>query len=85
MEKYGFGPNFKFCHKVSTFITVQICQDSLNEFLFLKAVDSTSMDVAICHVLESKDEGPASVNSKTIKTDEQGLFPIFQHNGKDVA
>ena len=43
------------------------------------------MDVAICHVLESKDERPASVDSKTIKTDEQGLFPIFQHNGKDVA
>ena len=42
-------------------------------------------DVAMCHILENKDEGPASVDSKTIKTDEQGLFPILQHNGKDVA
>ena len=42
-------------------------------------------DMAICHILENKDEGPASVDLKTIKTDEQGLFPIFQYNGKDVA
>ena len=43
------------------------------------------MDMAICHILESKDERLASVDSKTIKTEEQGLFPIFQHNGKDEA
>ena len=63
------GPTFNFCHKISTFTTVQYRSKQLEGiFAFeYKGNGQHIKDVDICHILKIKDKIHASVDSKIIR------------------